>query len=235
MRTRHSVLASAIAVWLLSCNLGCTAAPDDSRESAAGVRVDLDSAQRLVRAFVFEECPDMNPLVEVPLDELTTEEMWERLEVQLFSVTDGVRAGNSYLVHEGRVLALCGGLGGHGIQSACVTDFDADGVPELTYTWSWGSGIHRTHVGICRLDGSALIQEEVPVVYRGDLFVRQISSSRVAVEIGDYDWEFGKWHPVAALGELTVAPDGGLLRPEISLVELAPEHRRALWRPSDEG
>lgn len=192
-----------------------------------GVRVTLDEATALVRARIFEDRPGLNESVETRLSEHTTDELWERLGAQLFVVEGGELRCESYLVREHRVHPLCNGYGGHGVQSACVTDLDADGEPELSYTYSWGSGIHRSLVGVCGFEGDAFWNEEADVAYVGDLFVRKESDTRVLVEIGDYGWTFGEWSPVAAFGELVLT--GGA--PRVDLAELAPEHARAVWRP----
>jgi hypothetical protein len=34
----------------------------------------------------------------------------------------------------------------------CVCDLDGNGVPELAYTYSWGSGLHRSILGILAFD-----------------------------------------------------------------------------------
>ena len=189
----------------------------------------------MVRAQIFEDKPTMNRSIETPLIELTTDEVSRRLGVQVFQVTEGVRACASYLVFGGRAHLLCGGIGGHGIQSMCVTDLDSDGAPELTYTYSWGSGIHRSLVGVVCIDDGRLLREEAPLAFVGDLFVRKESDSRVLVEIGTYGWEFSSWTPEAQLGAIEVERDGSRLLPRIELVPLSEEHTRAIWKRQPEG
>jgi hypothetical protein len=221
------ILAAALVAALAAC--GHTPAGEGPPAAPGGQRVGLDEATALVRAEIFERKPTMNESMEAPLRELTTDEIWRRLGVQLYQVTEGVRACATYLVLDGRAHLLCGGFGGNGIQSACVTDLDGDGAPELTYTWSWGSGIHRSQLGVCRVTGDGLLQEVAPLAYVGDLFVRKESDERVVVEIGDYGWELGAWTPEARLGVVEVEPDGRLLHPRIELAALSEEHAEALW------
>jgi len=227
------------AVALLGTLAACSSAP--ARLDRAGPlpptaqRVGLEEATHRVRAQIMSTSPDMSVSAEFPLVELTTDEIWDRLGAQLFQVDEGVRGGESFLVCGERALPLCSGFGGHGIQSACVTDLDGDQIPELTYTYSWGSGIHRSLVGVCRVDGDRLLQEELPLAFVGDLFVRKESDSWVSVEIGRYGWAFGSWEPDAPLGELVGSPGPEFLTPRIRLAPLSEEHTQSIWRLGSAG
>jgi hypothetical protein len=221
------------AAALIGLIVACSHLPPEQEpsESPRGERVGLEQATALVRAWIFEEKPTMNESMEAPLVELTTDEMWHRLGVQLFQVTEGEWAYSSYCVFDGRAYFLCQGFGGNGIMSACVTDLDSDGVPELTYTYSWGSGIHRSLIGVARVEGDHLLQEEPAMAFIGDLFVRKESDTRVVVEIGRYEWEFSSWTPEAQLGAIEVEAEGSQLLPRIELAPLSNEHAEAIWRP----
>jgi hypothetical protein len=216
------ILAVALAGLLVAC---CRLPPEEepSGSPRAG-RVGLEEATALVRARIFEDKPTMNESMEAPLMELTTDQMWRRLGVQLYKVTDGVAECTSYLIWGRRAHLLCGGFGGHGIQSACVTDLDGDGVPELTYTYSSGSLIHSSLVGVCRVDGDRLLNEAATLAFMGDLFVRKETDSRVIVEIGRYGWEFSSWTPEAQLGVIELKREGAQLVPRIELAPLSEEH-----------
>jgi beta-lactamase regulating signal transducer with metallopeptidase domain len=51
----------------------------------------------------------------------------------------------SFLLYEGEVYPLGEWFGGFGVISMELWDADGDGLDELYYTYSWGSGIHRSH------------------------------------------------------------------------------------------
>lgn len=53
----------------------------------------------------------------------------------------------SYLLYEDTIYPLGGYFGGLGAVSFALADLNADGAYELYYTFSWGSGMHRSQVG----------------------------------------------------------------------------------------
>ena len=183
-----------------------------------------------MRARVFADNPKMNPSVTTPLVELTTEEMWQRLGLQLYSVTEGVAQCRSFLVLDRRAHPLAGGFGGHGLQSACVTDLDGDGAAELTYSYSWGSGVHRTQLGVCVFDGETPRPRDAALAFAGDFFVWKEGDAEVVVELGTYGGAFGVWRPEAPLGRVRVERVERELVPDIELLPLAEEHAKLLWR-----
>ena len=204
--------------------------PLESAPEPAPEPVDLRTAEELVRARAFADKPSLNEALQFPLRELTIPEMWERLGCQLYVVTAGVQVCSAYLVVDGRAEFLCGGPGGHGIQSACVTDLDGDGAAELSFTWSWGSGIRRSQVGVARFDDGALRVEQADVAFVGDLFVLKKSDRLVKLEVGYYGWEFAKWTPTATFGLLTGERRGDRLVPRVKLADLPPRLAKLVWQ-----
>ncbi|WP_028612678.1 hypothetical protein [Paenibacillus harenae] len=51
----------------------------------------------------------------------------------------------SFLLYEGKVYSLGEWFGGFGVTSMALADLDSDGRSELYFTYSWGSGLHRSH------------------------------------------------------------------------------------------
>ena len=52
----------------------------------------------------------------------------------------------SFLLYEGKVYSLGEWFGGFGVTSITLADLNADQKPELYFTYSWGSGLHHSHV-----------------------------------------------------------------------------------------
>ena len=53
----------------------------------------------------------------------------------------------SYLMYEDKIYSLESSFGGYGTTSFAVADINKDGLKELYFTYSWGSGIHRSQIG----------------------------------------------------------------------------------------
>lgn len=58
----------------------------------------------------------------------------------------------SYLLQGDQYYPLCTMWGGWGVTSALPWDYDDNGVLDLLYTYSWGSGLHRSHVTVFDMD-----------------------------------------------------------------------------------
>ena len=54
---------------------------------------------------------------------------------------------SSYLLYEDTIYTLGESFGGYGVTTFAVADLNKDGMKELYFTYSWGSGIHRSQVG----------------------------------------------------------------------------------------
>ena len=57
--------------------------------------------------------------------------------------------GDAFLLDGEEIFALAFGFGGYGFTSAVPFDsFGLNEVPDLLFTYSWGSGMHRSHLAI---------------------------------------------------------------------------------------
>src|SRR6516225_9751446 len=106
------------------------------KEAEKPKRLALAEAEKQVRAFIFADKPAMNPKAEFPVKELTTDEVWEKLGVQVFQVTKGVQSHETFVVSRGRVARIGTGFGGAGVQSMCVAELNGDGRPKLVFSFS---------------------------------------------------------------------------------------------------
>lgn len=53
----------------------------------------------------------------------------------------------SFIMYQGEVYSIGTCFGGCGITSMALADLNKDGQYELYYTFSWGSGLHRSQIG----------------------------------------------------------------------------------------
>jgi LysM repeat protein len=146
-------------------------------------RISIDQAQGLVRDWIFANQPEMNPTATFPVEEITPEDAWQRMAVQVFKVTDGVDIYETFLVHQGQVVQLGTAFGGMGVEHMAVTDLDNDQNPELLFTYSFGSGIHQSSLGIVvTRDGKPEVILANEVHYQGDFTLQQVSDQDVFLE-----------------------------------------------------
>jgi len=184
MRTRGPTLIVVLAS--ICCGPAC-----DRRERPVLAReVDLETAGRLVREEIFRDNPRMNPDAVFPIEEITTDEVRRDLGLQVFKVTEKatVQQDETFVVRDGRARRIARGIGGKGVTSMVPADLDGDGRKELVFSFSWGSGRHRSEVGALiegqgglmeRNAGRSFFDEDVTVrgadgaagVYRGDLLL----------------------------------------------------------------
>jgi hypothetical protein len=113
---------------------------------AAEQRISVAVAEDAVRRHIYRDQPAMNPSAQFPLQEITPPDVWDSMHVQVFEVTDGVREGCTYVVRDSLVYGLAPCWGG-GLTSLALADLDHDRMPELYFTYVWGSGLSRTNVG----------------------------------------------------------------------------------------
>ena len=85
------------------------------------------------------------PISICPLRDMTPEEVLETTGCRIFKDPDSCEF---YLADGERCSVLGTGFGGYGFTSAVPWDYDGNGTVDLLYTYSWGSGMHRSHLSL---------------------------------------------------------------------------------------
>ncbi|HIA53718.1 MAG TPA: hypothetical protein EYN91_16770 [Candidatus Melainabacteria bacterium] len=67
----------------------------------------------------------------------------------------------TYVVRGSECLSLGTSFGGDGVYSVIAADMNKDGKQDLVYACSWGSGLHRTNIGVVEV-GKTLIEHRAP-------------------------------------------------------------------------
>ncbi|MGG1633902.1 M56 family metallopeptidase [Paenibacillus sp. NRS-1760] len=73
---------------------------------------------------------------------ITPQSISENSEYSIFKYD---KSAASFLLYKGVVYPLGEWFGGLGVTSMALADLDNDGDSELYFTYSWGSGLHRSH------------------------------------------------------------------------------------------
>jgi hypothetical protein len=106
----------------------------------------LEEAEAMVRAYVLETEPRMNPSARFPLRDITPAAAWNALHLQVFRITEDIQENWTYLIREDVVYPIGGATGGQGVTSMVVADLNRDGTPEFYCSSSWGSGLPRASI-----------------------------------------------------------------------------------------
>lgn len=77
--------------------------------------------------------------------EITPENVKDEIGCQIFKVNSTCE---TYVINKSKVYAIGFGFGGLGVVDIETCDLDDNGEKDLIYTFSWGSGMHRSHIGI---------------------------------------------------------------------------------------
>lgn len=77
--------------------------------------------------------------------DITPENIKKEIGCQIFKVN---YTCETYVIHNGEFFTIGFGFGGMGVVTVTTCDFDEDGQKDLIYTFSWGSGLHRSHIGV---------------------------------------------------------------------------------------
>jgi hypothetical protein len=199
------------------------------RSGTAATRLSLAEATVAVRKEIFRWKPSMNPSAEFPLKEITTSEVWDRLHAQVFVVTEGVYEDASFIICNRQISPLAEGFGGFGVMSMCVADLTGDGRPKLFLSHSWGSGMHRSLVGVW-IEGKMLIDAS-PALREYDLTVQKIDDNHVNVAYGLFNTSTGVVDRQGEYGSLNLLKGKTDMHLEIILNSHLPDEVRSqVWR-----
>ena len=206
---------AVLALVLSACAL--MGLSECSRESG---RLSLSEAEALIRDF------DTHLSTQLRLKEITTDEIWRRLHIQVFKDEGDF---TTFVISNGRVGVLGTSFGGWGVTQMCVTDLDSNGSPELTYVYSWGSGLHRSHIAAYLPERGYSIEADI-VYLSGDFVLDCLDDRNVIVQVGYYDWLQDRATAKAQVGRVILDSQAGKLIIELA-GDLSPALKKWLFIP----
>lgn len=150
---RYRAVFFLLPVWLVVGTLSMRA------DAQAGHRLSVREAESQVAGWVKAHKPhDGSAWHSRPqLKEITPKELWDRAGAQVFKLRDDTHSfdeADAYLIQGKYILPLSIGFGGSGLDSLCVCDLNHDSRLELVYTYSYGSGVNGSSLGIVRLNAA---------------------------------------------------------------------------------
>lgn len=84
------------------------------------------------------------------VEDRTTDAIWKQLKVQVVRVAldPNSPTGSTFVLCKGSWHKIGMEFGGDGVTSVAVADLRGDKKPLLVYSFAWGSGLHRSQVGV---------------------------------------------------------------------------------------
>lgn len=130
-----------------SCSSKTADTSSDQKSSMAG-NCSKASVAEFMQVFGTHELGGL--LSGLVLDEkhcynVTPEQIEEMTSAQIFKFSDSCA---TFLYLDGQVYPFGDWFGGFGFVNAVPCDFDEDGNWDILYTYSWGSGLHRSLIAV---------------------------------------------------------------------------------------
>lgn len=95
----------------------------------------------------------------------------------------------SFIMYDGEIYSVGTCFGGLGITSMALADLDEDETYELYYTFSWGSGLHRSYVGYFEPINKKIHVFEDDVLLNSDMILTANNSGDLCVNSATLDMD----------------------------------------------
>lgn len=104
-------------------------------------KISIEEAKKLILAT-----PDISQSskTDIELIEITPSNIWDQTKCQLYKIVDDYKNSETFIVTNQKAVHIGNGFGGFGVTSAVPYDVNKDGVLDIVYSYSFGSGIHRS-------------------------------------------------------------------------------------------
>ncbi|MDF2675041.1 MAG: hypothetical protein K0R09_3310 [Clostridiales bacterium] len=137
--------------------------------------------------------------------EITPEKVKKEIGCQIFRVNN---SSDTFVVYKSMVYRIGFGFGGYGVVSIESCEFDGDNQKDLLYTFSWGSGMHRSHIGVLNLSNNH--EEWLDFMQLNeDVVLNKISDDNFKVDIAKVTWkDWGLAQPVDSYRKLVAEVKG---------------------------
>lgn len=219
MRRSRQYYAIALITALAWAVGACALLPPVGIESSVGleprgtnaetVRRSPAQAAGMILDYLQGQKPNLNPDTHLAVEELSVPQAWDHLHVQVFRITDGPFANESFLIGDAGVLAMGTAVGGRGLASVQVSDLDRDGSAELLFTYGFGSGIHQSRIGMYAPAHAQDKIYEATTGYLRDLALVEGDMSTVRVRVVESDGAASTGRYLDTLGQLAIKQNNG--------------------------
>lgn len=133
--TRLAASVCMVAIAACAANPPANAPESNRKASITGTTAGADAFLKLQKDFKSGYDKDRSY-------NITPASIKENSDYAIFKYAQSCA---SFLLYGGKVYPMGSWLGGLGVTSMKLADLNGDGEDELYFTYSWGSGIHRSH------------------------------------------------------------------------------------------
>ena len=181
-------------------------------------RLSIEAAGARVAGYLRREKPGANIDKTFGVADLTTDAVWDQLHAQIVKVKEGqVEQNEAFVLYGDRIEPIGRAFGGDGVTSIIVADLAGDKKPLLVYSFAWGSGEHRSEIGILDLHGKQPKELRLTPINlsKDDYALRQAGDAGVQVLMAR-----------TVVGHLTAAREKEVMSATIKLEEKLPDDMR---------
>lgn len=162
-----------------------TPTPTIPTQTPGQARLTLSELDHLFKTWMTNNLFPLSPGPNLSLTEITPQEVWDRLEAQVFVVSDPIFVYRpTFLVRHGAILELGAGFDGLGMkpQDLLVTDLNEDGLPELVYTTTLDAEVmQNSRIVMLSWHELEIRTLEADFLYPGRIELRTAGEGRVQV------------------------------------------------------
>ena len=206
--------------------------PTDQSERRTPQPRTPEKAEGMVRDYLRGRKPALNPEFPLGLEAVPVPEAWDRLSAQVFRVTYGPFARETFLIMGETGLQLGTATGGQGVTSIVVSDLDRDRIAELLFSYSFGSGIHQSRIGMVAPAYGSDRTFEAGIAYRGDVGLSRGGTSAVSVKIVELNDETLTLRYLPTVGYINIERHAGRVDLVLEVAHDLPDDlRKNLMQP----
>jgi hypothetical protein len=191
--------------------------------SASSDGYTLEEAEGMIREHLWNQRPFFSRDLHIPIQELPVPEIREHLPVQIFRVTDGLFARETFLIEGDTVVRLGSAEGGRGVTSLKVSDLDWDGTAEVLFTYSSGSPVYHSRIGMVAPAYGETRTYEAGTAYLGDVALVKDGMTHVVVKAVAPDDETATLRYGETLGLLVIHEGEDEVKLELHVAEGLPD------------
>jgi hypothetical protein len=196
----------------------------ESSSNKPSLTISAEGALVTIKEYLRGQQSDLTEDLDLEIEELTPDYIWESLQVEIFRVIKGEAFLNEmFLISKDRILQMGTADGGRGVTSMLLSDLDQDDVDELLFTFSIDSGTNQSRIGMYAPGYNKNQIFEPTIAYLGDIGLTIDENGVVDVRIVEPDEENLKLKYLDTLGNLTLRKENDGLVLALELNDNLPE------------